>query len=230
MKRIFCQTAAALCLVASLQVTAAPIVLDYEGFVGNNYKTGDIGGQRSVRVNAGQFDFDVVHDYGDIYWSDTLQAFCIDVMKNLVTSTNGIYDLVDGASYLTPGQIGLLGALYKAHAQDLGSATTDAAFQLAIWEIIYDFQGTLSLALNAGNFWASGFNGALGLAQSWLDALVPTTASGYEFFVLKPNAQMPNNQALLVARQVPEPAVIVLLAAGLLAMGAVRRGRRAAQA
>lgn len=182
-------------------------------------------------VLAGQFRFDV-KDRGGVFWDDTLNAFCIDVTTRLdLGHVTYAFESASESSYLdTDGrQLSLISQLYDKAASKLGAAKEDAAFQLALWEIIYDFHGPLSLT--GGTFSATQFDGARGVAQSWLDLLTvgaDYASSRYEFFVLDPRCEdcTKDNQTLLTARRVPEAGAVGLLGIGLLMVGALRRRSR----
>lgn len=205
----------------SAAVQAAPITVQFTGFT-NGSSTGSIYGQRNVAVNAGEFSFDVLSDPAGLYWDDTLNAFCIDVTRNLITSGPVSYVIDDASSRFSASQLSLLGQLHDYHAASITNGTTSAAFQLAVWEILYD---PASLSLSNGGFHSNAFGSARQTAQEWLNGLSADAlgyVSSYEFFVLNPHAPQPN-QALLVSRQVPEPGMLVMLSTALFGLALLRR-------
>ncbi len=119
-----------------------------------------------------------------------------------------------------------LSELFQA---DLNSALTgpvnvnSAAFQLAIWNIIYDNDNFV----NSGSWFASGDANAINLANSWLASLpassslslMQLTSRTHQDFVTP--GSLPN-----CCGDVPEPSPLPLLGAGLAAMLFAMRNRR----
>jgi hypothetical protein len=205
--------------------SAAPITVNYTGFADGSAQ-GGIAGVRTATVQAGEFSFNVTEN-GGVFWDSVLEAFCIDVTTNLVQANGVQYDLV-AASSLGATRLSLIGNLYDNYAATLSGSVQSAAFQLALWEIIYDYGGALNL--NAGSFKAtSSFDGARALASTWLSGLSASyVSSNYDFYVLEAISPA-KNQRLLTAQlrpvQVPEPATLAILGTGLLLCGVMRRRR-----
>jgi len=213
----------------SLVAQAAPITLYNPNGGGrqafsNGYEIGTLSGVRNVSVYAGEFRF--LTDPNDI--SSFIDAYCIDVLTNL--HTPGEYNIVPASestyTALTDEKRSLIGKLYDYNYTSIfGSSVHSAAFQLSLWEIIYD-PGTLNLS--AGSFIATtSFNGAREIAQGWLDQLSVSQALDlYQFEVLDPiGSRM--NQTLITARRndVPAPSTLALLMLGVFGLG-LRRSRR----
>jgi len=116
---------------------------------------------------------------------------------------------------------GTFTALGQLFAAAFGGALTDAthsaAFQLAIWEVIYDSDRNLS---GAGGFRVTGGNSAtVALAQSWLNSM-SNYADTYDIYLLS-NGQHQN----FITTRVPEPVTLLLFGTALLAMVLVTRRR-----
>ena len=100
------------------------------------------------------------------------------------------------------------------------TSTTDrsAAFQLAVWEILFEGGTYGSLNVSSGNFQATGNAAAIAQANSWLAALDAGDPATTALFLLSsPDHQdfiTDTNTPLL---QTPEPGSLALLGIGILA-------------
>ena len=155
--------------------------------------------------------------------ADTLLTWCVDILKNTYFN-NAYYDaqLVDAAS------IGYIGqqranALARLAAESLGlvvNGVTSGAFQLAVWEIVYENPNN-TYNLGAGNFTATGASdGSITLANTWLNNLPSTSNYAVNVFF------SPTRQNLATFTQVPEPSSIMLLVVGLLGLGLSKRKKK----
>jgi len=103
------------------------------------------------------------------------------------------------------------------HVQDTGD--TSAAFQLAIWNLLYD--SDLSVSTHPAPFWAdNGHAAAITQANTWLAGLSGYTGAGWSIRVLQSTN---GHQSFIVGdhtprQDVPEPASLPLL---VLALGAL---------
>jgi hypothetical protein len=119
----------------------------------------------------------------------------------------------------------LLGQLFtEAYGDARSDATHSAAFQLAIWEIVYDGD----LDLSAGGFKATGGNAAtIAMAQGWLNHL-GDFSDNYNLVLLHSATHQDfvtfgTPFSNIKRFDVPEPAPLALLSAALLAIVAIRR-------
>jgi uncharacterized protein (TIGR03382 family) len=99
---------------------------------------------------------------------------------------------------------------------------TEAAFQLAVWEIAYQTIGVYKLDDGDARFGGGGADAiaALGLATDWLNHL--GSGNGYSVRVL----ESAYNQDEVFATPIPEPGTFALALAALGAAAGVIRRRR----
>ena len=157
-------------------------------------------------------------------------SYCVDLYETISFAdpayTN--YNQVDGSVYFVAPHAAAdadIGKLYSA-GHVVNNAVTQAAFQIAIWEIAFETSGLYNLgngtAMFSGGTAAS--SGALTLATTWLGSLGTNTM---DVKVLESLAtqQVRGHQDVVFAQPVPEPSTYALMAAGLLSIVFVSRRR-----
>ena len=138
-------------------------------------------------------------------------TFCIEVTQQIAFGGNYSYDVIPlaggplPATFETPmgaAKAGLIAGLWNAHYGSLVTSTDFAAFQVAVWEIVYD--ATLDVA--SDSFQVTSNAPVALLAQSWLNTITPADPVAAGLFALSSN----DFQDQLV----PAPATLALLGLG----------------
>lgn len=164
-----------------------------------------------IRVQAGPFRMtDGINN---------LVAFCFDLAQNVA---NGV-TYTTASNPLGDERASLLNRLFSSHYDKVDTTTEGAAFQVAVWEIVYeDLSGPLSAS--SGDFYASSNAGVVDQANTWLANLGSEEKYSISYYLSD------TNQDLLTASPVPLPAGLVLLGTGLGALAIARRRRQVATA
>jgi len=220
----FPRLAAALTLLAACAgAQASPLTLSGFSMGYENIDT-----SMSNLVSVGQFKGKIDQGAGPV----DILTFCTDIYQSFNWNTNYDYTLVANgtANGFTAKQADLLGRLYT-EAGAIDSTSKSVAFQLSIWEILYDTNNSLSLT--SGNFSldSGGSSAVRNQAAAWLTGLSGIT-SNYQVERL----YNPNTQDFIVAKyspgigpnssQIPEPASWALGLTALAAMALARRQTR----
>lgn len=209
-------------LAISGAANAAIFDITYKSFVNGSVK-GDVtldGKTREVQAGMLRLNAELVSGVPVTNIYSEILAFCLEVD---VLLTKGEYELLGAADYFTAEKLGTVEALFSQHLGKTGSAVHDAAFQLALWEIIYDGDGDLSSGLFSA---AANWGDALTKAQALLDELVAGSFESLWVFQA-PGMGVERSSQDLITWKVPEPGSLALIGAGLIGFGALRRRKAA---
>lgn len=153
----------------------------------------------------------------------TFAAWCVDVSSWLNTSSSGAnYTLTSGTSFFA-GSLSTVTALERLASQYLLPSMTVAesgAFQLAVWEIVYESSGAYDL--RSGNFFVDSPDNPIDTANKWLANLGNSTPT----MTLGVWASTSSQDLAVFAAPVPEPEIYAMLGVGLGLMGFVARRRK----
>lgn len=157
------------------------------------------------------------------------QSFCVDIFSSFSFAVSST-DILKPATIISSQAAVDLGRLYTNHHTEIGSrsssGTNEAAFQLAVWEIVNEGSGSYSLG--SGGFKASGTGSAL--AQSWLNELGIASTSGYSANIWTVQSMITTGkgyaQDVVFFAPVPEAHTYAMLFAGLGLIGFSARRRK----
>lgn len=155
----------------------------------------------------------------------SLMTWCVDVFQTINTGTYGVVSLADALGGDTT-KANRIAALISHEGLTKVSATHDAAVQLALWELLYEDNGTTpSFSSNIFKAWdisSSVLTEATTFAANARTIWTPSSA--YTFQVAK-NSQYQDQ--LFFTPSVPEPATWMMMIIGFGMVGASMRQRRA---
>lgn len=220
--------------VATAAAARADLVTTFEGTIPSVDVSMTANGVNLPGNPVGPFVFTVQPGSTDPTFApnSTLRTFCADLFQGVSPATTYTFTPVPVDSLpdvgTDPTRLGLIQRLFDRHYETATDATNGGAFQLALWELLYDGPGNLNLG--SGNVVVTSPDTlpAVAVAKSWLAALEtpdPSDAVKYQLVGLfHPTAQ---DQLAVVPNPIPAPAGVVL---GLIAVGgfAARRLRRKA--
>lgn len=217
----------ALACLALGAVQAHADSVDFLGFANGsetvNYTLTAPNVAKSSSTNAGGFS--TVLNGGP-----TFTSYCVDLYETISFGdpayTN--YSLVDGSAHFIAPHAAAdadIGKLFSA-GHLVNNAKTQAAFQIAIWEIAYETGGSYNLSTGTAQFsgGTAASSGALMLATSWLGSLDSNTMDVKVLESLSIR-NIKGHQDVVFAQAVPEPSTYALMAAGLMSICFVARRR-----
>ncbi len=174
----------------------------------------------ATTVNAGAFSASI--------GSSSFVAWCADIFNNIsIPGTYNYQPVQGGGAVFGAATSNRLGVLATGALNLVNNATTSAAFQLAVWEILYE--GANPLALGAGDF--TGTSAAAATANGWLTAISNGSWTANTFAVdVYLKEQGVRTQDLITFRRVPvsEPGSLALLMLGAGFAGVIVARRRTA--
>jgi hypothetical protein len=204
----FAATSAQADIVPSGGATS-PIDLKYTGSV-FGFETFTIATEANRQVSAGSLKFDTAGPAG------SFASYCVELGQ----FTSDVFKTYTLASF-SPAVGNGLAHLYQVAGGSPGNKPDSAAFQAAVWEIVFETSG--SYALGSGTFQGSfASNPITTQANTWL-----TAVNNFQGTTLYSAQQYVNRgqQDYLVITSVPEPESYALLLAGLGLIGTIARRR-----
>ncbi|MDP4535320.1 PEP-CTERM sorting domain-containing protein [Alkalimonas collagenimarina] len=222
MKLRFCVTAATLLATSMIsQQASASLMLDasYQGLSGQNVQVVNNGQSRTVQAGLMQFNLASNTNTSVLPFDSnglSIEAFCVEFTQDVKSGWQS-YSLVETAQVFSSAQSQAIERLYTAYHDQVGTQSSNAAFQLALWEVVHETSTNWSLS--DGDFKLSSMNGAGNLANGWLSSL-DSIESQFNLYVLT-NADSQNQLVfsgvpLNTTTPVPVPATLGLFGLGAL--------------
>jgi len=246
-------TKAALAATAALGVaglaSASSVTASLSGYDIRMFDVSITAGPFEGTPGAGTLEF-TVDDAGGLPLGTDMVAFCIELGEgNLLNNpgvtftpfqgediaNNGLPNPGSAAPELTTSHVAALSWLFDNHFQAAKDGGLDGwAFQLAIWEIVYETESTFSVTQDDGDFWAADPNGnssgdqvdAIDRANSWFSSASFADITSWD--INDDLLLLSNDGVQDIVTLIPLPAPVFMGLAGL--AGAIVARRRLRQA
>lgn len=218
-----CTFSAAALLAASAfsQHANASLIIEanYAAISGQSVQVNHNSVNSSVQAGLMQFNLRANTDLSVLPFDVTglsVDAFCVEFTQGVLSDWQS-YELVETSQVFFPTQSQAIERLYTAYHTEVGTAGSNAAFQLALWEIVHETPSNWDLL--SGNFRVNSNGTARSLASGWLASL-DSIESQFSLYVLT-NANSQNQLVfsgvpLDTPTPVPAPATLGLFGLGAL--------------